>query len=415
MKLLKKIKFYHIKKRMFAELTSINSQRIQFTIKDIDLSIINATRRLILSEIPNISFYFDPYDVENNDIKVHNNTGVLHNEFISHRISLIPIQFDENELLNFNPSNYKFSLKVKNSTSTVLLVTSHDIEIYDNNDVKYDDKFHEKIFPKNRITGDYILITKLKPNLYDPINGEEIDITASGSINIAKTHARWSPVSQACLYNKVDDELANLTFQEKIKDKGFTKEEIQDKRSKFDTLDMYKCFKKNKYDEPNEFVFLIESECKLRPNYLFFKGLFVLITKMEKFSENIKNNDESIDITQMGNIDNFYQISIKNEDHTLVNALQSMIYKQNFQKSGDSLNKNLEYIGYYQPHPLDKIMNIKIKFNADIKTDNEFLKNFLIDEVQKSINNIHIIIKEWIIFSGLDKTDIIEVQDYIKS
>jgi DNA-directed RNA polymerase subunit L/DNA-directed RNA polymerase alpha subunit len=399
---------------MFVELKKINSQRIQFTIKDIDLSIINAVRRIILSELPNIAFYFDSYDVDNNDIKVHSNTGVLHNEFISHRISLIPLHFDENELFNFNPINYKFSLKVKNSTSTVLPITSKNIEIADNDDKKYDNKFREKIFPKNRITGDHILITKLKPNLYDPVNGEEIDITAMGSINIAKKHSRWCPTSQCCYYNKIDDEHANEIFQEKIKNKGFSKKEIEDMRTKFDSLDIYRYFKKNKYDEPNEFIFLIESECGLRPTYLFFKGLLILNEKLELFIENLKTNNESVDITQMGNVDNFYQIGIKNEDHTLLNTLQCMIYKQNFQKS-TTVSKKIEYIGYFQPHPLDNLMYIKIKFNADLKTDKEFTKTFMIEEVQKSITDIHIIIKDWIKFSKLDSSDIIEVQNYIKS
>lgn len=399
---------------MFDEIKAINPQRIQFTIKDIDLSIINAVRRIILADLPNIAIYFDSYDIDNNDIKVHTNTGVLHNEFLAHRISLIPLHFDENELFNFNSSDYNFALKIKNSTSTVLPVTSENIEIMDKEGEKYNTKFREKIFPKNRITGDYILITKLKPNLYDPVNGEEIDITATGSINIAKKHARWCPTSQCCYYNKIDDESANAAFQEKIKDKGFSKDEITDMRSKFDALDIYRYFKKNKYDEPNELVFLIESECRLRPIYLFYKGLIVLIKKLETFIENMETNNESVDITQMGDVDNFYQIGIKNEDHTLLNVLQCLIYKRHFQKT-NTVSKQLEYIGFYQPHPLDNLMYIKIKFNADIKTDKESTKIFMIDEVRKNIADIHIILKEWISFSGLDKTNIIEVQNYMKS
>ena len=49
-------------------------------------------------------------------------------------------------------------------------VTTDDIQIFDDKNKKYDDKFTKRIFPKNKYSGDHILITKLKPNL---INNKE--------------------------------------------------------------------------------------------------------------------------------------------------------------------------------------------------------------------------------------------------
>ena len=70
-----------------------NKQKLQFKISNIDTAYVNASRRIILSEIPIAAFYFDTYDTEHNDIVIIKNTGVLHNEFIAHRISLIPLHF----------------------------------------------------------------------------------------------------------------------------------------------------------------------------------------------------------------------------------------------------------------------------------------------------------------------------------
>lgn len=403
---------------MFEDLKIINSSRIQFIIKDIDVSIVNALRRIILSEIPNVAFYFDPYDIENNDITVNINKGVLHNEFISHRISLMPVCLNENELHNFKVEDYKFVLKKKNTSSSIINVTSEDFDIYDANNIKYSNKIREKILPKNEITDNYILLTKLKPNLYEPNHGEELDITCNVSINIAQKHSRWCPVSQCCYYNKVDDNLASKAFQNKIelikKDKQLSQKNIDDIRSQFDTLEVYKHFKRNKYDDPNEFVFLIESECKLRPIYLVFKGLIVLMNKFKLFISNLESNNESVAISKMGNVDNFYQIGIKHEDHTLLNSLQCMIYNQYFHNINIK-NNILEYIGYFQPHPLDNLMYMKLKFTKDTKTDEEFIKNFMIKSVTEIINYINILIKKWIEFSHIDKTDIIEVQEYLQT
>ena len=50
-------------------------------------SIINSLRRVLLSSIPTIAF---KTDMQNTDIKILKNTTPLHNEYLLHRISMIP-------------------------------------------------------------------------------------------------------------------------------------------------------------------------------------------------------------------------------------------------------------------------------------------------------------------------------------
>lgn len=400
---------------MFQDLKTINEHRITFTIKDVDLAYVNAVRRIILAEIPNIAFYFDPYDVDNNDIMIKKNTSVLHNEFMAHRISLLPLCFDENDLFNFKPNDYKFVLKKRNTGANVMKVTSNDFEILDfENNIKTTLK--NKVFPQNEITKDYALITKLKPNFHNTDHGEEIDIECKASINIAKTHSRWCPVSQCCFYNAIDNDAAEKAFSSKLKDAqkdgNLTDIQINDMKSKFNALDVYRYFKTNKYDEPNEFIFQIESECRLRPTYLFFKGLVILKQKFITFVNNIQKNDETVTFQQLGSVDNFYQIGIRNEDHTLLNPLQSVILEKEIRKNEAS---PLEYIGYYQPHPLDQLLYIKLRFKKDVNTDVEYVKVFMMESTKKIIQDIDQLIKEWIDFSELGSTGIIEVDDYIKN
>ena len=87
-------------------------------------SIINSLRRVLLSSIPTIAF---KTDMQNTDIKILKNTTPLHNEYLLHRISMIPLFID--------PSNYKrqylFKLKVQSSSETPLIkVTSEDFDIF---------------------------------------------------------------------------------------------------------------------------------------------------------------------------------------------------------------------------------------------------------------------------------------------
>lgn len=397
---------------MYQSLEFLRPNRLQFVIKDVDLAYVNAVRRIILSEIPNVGFYFDPHDIHRNDINIKTNTGVLHNEFLAHRISLIPLCFDENEIGTFDSSQYNFVLNKKNTTASVIHVTSKDIEVFDKEGNAVPSHVREKIFPASHVTKDHILITKLKPNLYDTQHGDEIDIECVASVNTAKTHSRWSPVSQCSLMNVVDQSAATHAFDEKIRGKELTASQKADMKSRFDALEVYRNYKRNKYDEPSEFLFTIETECRMRPTYLFFKALTILESKLEQFVRHIETNDENVVVQQLGNVDNLFQVAIKNEDHTLVNTLQSQILHHEIRliKRTDAV---LTYIGYYQPHPLDQLLYIKLKFKDDTKRDVDFVREFLTKATKKLIQDVHKLTIEWIEVSDLRKTDIKEVESFV--
>ena len=395
---------------MYQHLEVIRPNKIQFVIQDVDVSYINAVRRIILAEIPNVGFYFDPYDTHRQDIDIKSNTGVLHNEFLAHRISLIPLCFDENEIASFDSTQYKFVLKKKNTSVTMINVTSQHIEVFDKDGNPLSDAMHRKIFPANTTTKDHILITKLKPNLYDTQHGEEIDIECTATVNIAKTHSRWSPVSQCSFMNVVDPTAAESALAKKQNDNNHAN--IDDLKSRFETLEVFRYFKKNKYDEPCEFLFTIESECRLRPTYLFFKALTILEKKLALFIQHIETNNDQVTVQKVGDIDNLFQIGIKNEDHTLVNTLQSQILHHEIRsvKPNEAI---LTYIGYYQPHPLDQLLYMKLKFTREETRDVDFVRGFLVRSTKKLILDVHQLALDWIEFTKLKNTDIKEVHDYI--
>lgn len=369
---------------------------VTFQIKDIDLSIVNSIRRVIISEIPTIAFYFDSSDTNKIDIIINKNTGSLHNEFLAHRISLIPIHFNENEIRTFNNDSYTFKIQKKNKSLSILSVTSADIQVFKDGTLQ-PPSVRERLFPKNSITGDYVLITKLKPNLYHMEEGEEIDIVCKASKGIGLQHARWSPVSQCSFINLKDDIAGQKAFQEKIQKleengKALTDSEKKSLRTQFDTLEAYRYFKKNKFDEPNEFLFSIETECALTPRYLFKEAFGILSQRVQDFAKGIEEDDiKKISYRELPNIPNFFELEIKNETYTLLNLLQSCIYNDNIRDVKGS--KVLEFIGYYNPHPLDDKMVLKIKFSSDIsKKDNaQFMKKFLIDNcknISATLNKI---------------------------
>lgn len=346
-------------------------QKLSFVISDEDLSVINSLRRIILSEIPTVAFYFDAYDQERADIVIHKNTGVLHNEFISHRVSLIPLYFDLLEIQGFDPNRYKFVLKKKNTGTDTVLVTTKDFDIFENGK-KLPDAFREHVFPMCKVTKDHILITKLRANMYDPAHGEEIDLECTASVGTGQEHARWCAVSQCSFFNSIDLAKEQKAFEE-LMSSAKTPEERKRLQSRFESIDKYRHFKTDEYDEPNSFDFSIQSECGMSPREIFGKAIDILTDKVKMFKENISQ----ITMTELANC---VQFEIKNENFTLLNVLQCLIYNRCFR----SPNNPIAYIGYYQSHPLDKTMFLKIRFeNPDIDP-----KEFLAQECGYIIDHL---------------------------
>lgn len=335
------------------------SVSIEFQVDDLDISVLNAARRILLSEIPNVAFAFDP-KAPKNDIMVHENTCALHNEFLAHRFSLIPICLTAEEIENYNPEQYKFVLKKKNTGRDIIRVTSKDIEVFREDGTKLDEKKRDQIFPADPITKDYIYITKLKPNLYDPSKGEEVHLEAFASVDIARHHSRWSPVSKIACPNVLDE----AAVQEAAKTV-----DPADKNS-FETLDKYRLYKKNKYDEGNSHEFYIDSECRLTPRYLFKKALEILKDKVDNFMV----DSMRFEIIQSKLQDFEYTVRVRGETHTLMGVIQSLIYNRYFR--GPAGENPLDMIGFHQSHPLDGVMVLKLKFKEALqgRSVQEFLR-----------------------------------------
>ena len=375
------------------------NNKITFKVKDVDVSILNSIRRIILAEIENVAFEFKPFNTgEEQKIKIITNTCPLHNEIIQQRLSMLPINLTVNEILDFDDNNYKFVINKKNETNKIVNVTTDDIEIFDNNNKKYDDKFTKRVFPKNKYSGDYLLITKLKPNLINIKDGNEINIEMKATKDKAQNYSGFGYVSQCVYYNIVDEKKAEKELKKRLeqfeKDNNPTKEEKESFINDFNNLDRDRYFHKNDFDEPNYFEYMIESECLTSPEYLFYKALTILDNKLQNIISKI--TDDSFTFEYVDNSKNMYDIKIENEKHTLGNLIQALFYNIFIRKDNKQV---VEYIGYKCPHPLENNMIIKIKFKND--EPNENIKKIFIDGLEDIQVELNTLKKKWLKFSGL--------------
>lgn len=372
----------------------------KFTITNIDKSLANAIRRIMTNEIETFGFSDD-----DSSINILENTTKLHNEYLSHRISMIPLNISE-DLLNFE--NYKFVINKNNIDNNLINITSKDFEVFtrknDTSDWILDNDSKNRFFIKNPLSGDYILIGPLSPS--NTTESEKISIECFPVKKNGKFNATFSPVCKSIFYNSLDPVKCAMILEKKLKDiSNHDDREVQKKL--FYNTEAYKYFKKNEKNEPFEFDFEVESIGVLKVNQIFQMSIEKLKKKIEKIKSNIVNNSVSFYLSEVVNY-KAYDLKLTNEDHTLGNLIQSYVYKYFIDNDSE-----LKYVGYDVPHPLEK--NIIIRFaihNQDYPDEKNII---LIKEILfQTINNLVIVLdslnKEWTDYKNKDNKVVIKKQ-----
>jgi RNA polymerase Rpb3/Rpb11 dimerisation domain len=150
----------------------------RFTLSSINVSLANALRRTILSDIPTTTFYTETYN--DNQCTIFVNTTRLHNEILKQRLSCIPIHEKDTAVL---PGRYILELDVSNDTDNMMIVTTEDFKIRNKETGAYaSDAEVRKIFPPFAQTGTFIDFCRLRPRIGDSIPGEQIKLACEFTV-----------------------------------------------------------------------------------------------------------------------------------------------------------------------------------------------------------------------------------------
>ncbi|KAL5562442.1 hypothetical protein UlMin_032189 [Ulmus minor] len=187
---------------------------LKFELRDTDASMANALRRVMIAEVPTVAIDL---------VEIEVNSSVLNDEFIAHRLGLIPLTSDRAMSMRFSRDcdacdgdgqcefcSVEFHLRAKCISDQTLDVTSKDLYSSDHNVVPVD--FTDPTDEASEQRG--IIIVKLR-------RGQELRLRAIARKGIGKDHAKWSPAATVTfMYEpdiRINEELMEtLTLDEKI-------------------------------------------------------------------------------------------------------------------------------------------------------------------------------------------------------
>lgn len=355
--------------------------KLTFEIYNVDVSIINSIRRVILSNINCLIFNGFPY--ENNNINFIKNTTKFNNEYMKHRISCIPIMNSNINSFQSIKETYKAIINVTNDTNEKKYVTTNDFQIINkvtNSPMEKSDI--ENYFKKDSITKDDIIISILYPNFNKNEENETLYFECDFDIGCAKDNSCWNVVHN-CTYEFIQDKVKVNQEKEKIKD------EI--KKKDFEILDAQRIIK------PNSFKFTVQTLGIFTNYHILTQACDYIMYCLEKIIDVLKNietigindeirfeqNEETLSYCNIFKDNDFYVFELKDDDYTIGKIIEKQFYSD--------FVRDIEMIAFKKEHSTKKEAFIYIKYNKNNKSnDDKIVKNIIsvCDELHKKYSSI---------------------------
>jgi len=353
-----------------AKLSLMNehSDTMTFTLDDIDKSIANSLRRIILSDID--VYCLDTTGDNSGKIVIQHNTSRFNNEILKQRLCCIPVHDISSD---FPYENYEMFLDEKNDTPDIKFITTEHFKIKDIvNDKIIDDSKVKEFFPINKQTQSYILFARLRPSIGD-IPGEMLKLNCSFSKSNAKKNGAFNVVS-TCAYGETIDSEKSLKIWD-AKEKEYrahkkTDDEILHNKDDFMNLETQRYTKKNSYD------FTIETIGIYKNTEIVKKACDIMNDNLNFIQKTISEDELEIRLSDIIN-ENAYDIQLKNESYTVGKAMEYALYSNLFENK-----ETVSFCGFKQFHPHDEYSTIRLIYKEEVNFSN------IKDDIMQACNDL---------------------------
>jgi len=369
-----------IKSRKFAN----NILHLTFQHEEMDHSLINAFRRIIIGENLTYSLRGD-FSPNTGNSKILLNTSCFNDEYLINRIHMIPLDqklASENTELVFHLCRLADTKQpIINDGDVDIIISAHHFQIYDNTGNK------SKIDVKEIIPYDFPLIKLRK--------GQEFHLFVKPEIGIGRRNATWKSCTATMKYENLISNMSDKEIKEsKIKTNAITGAPLE-------TLQDKKNYPKNNLGNPINISLTLKSNGHMNVEDCFRTTLDTLENKLRNIrlliSNPMTNHDDkstTVEIIPSSDIEHFLQVKITDPDktllpmatHTIGNLLAEHMNYRLLKMTNNNMDKIRESMAaYLNPHPLDSVIYIKIKTPDTLykNTDNPSLR--LLDDTIEDI------------------------------
>ena len=360
----------------------------RFTLSNVNVSVANAIRRTVLSDIQTVVFKTTPY--KESDAQMFINTTNLNNEILCGRISAIPIHIHPERTEDIE--NYIMELDVKNVTKSTINVTTQDCKIRDKRTGKYlDEHVVHEIFPPNPITQEYILIVKLRPKLSQTLVGSHIKMSCNFSIQTSSVSGSFVVASICSYRNTLDETKIKVEYEkirrnvEDINEEGLTPHEISTHLKNWLILDS------KRINIPDSFDFIIQSIGVFSNQDIVKRSCNNIILKLHHVSDQYRSGAATV-VETSTTMTNGYDITLEGVGHTIGKIIEYAILTHMYEGT-----KALTFCGFRKAHPHDTFCTIRVAYKSPTETMvviNNLLACIeslivLYSDIHNKIDNIH--------------------------
>ena len=347
--------------------TDENSQ-MKFTIDKINVSLANALRRIILSDVPTLVFRTFPYSECKASIVT--NTSRLHNEVLKQRLSCIPIHITDTTEFQFK--EYTVEINATADGNEIRYITTKDFKMKNKTNGKYltDVKCRE-IFKQNEITGDFIEFARLLPKMTEYGEPEQLAMTCDLDIGTAKEDGAFNVVSTCAYQMTMDpskvDEAWRIKEAELVKEgvAAVGSDEMKAQRKNWSLLDAQRHTKDDSFD------FVIETVGVFTNADIVSKAAQIMINKCTKFIRDIETGENHI-IPTVSTIQNGFDIELKGEDYTLGKVLEFFLHDKHYAE-----DQTVTYCAFRKIHPHNPDSMIRVGFAETVGVDENIVAEYI--------------------------------------
>jgi hypothetical protein len=356
-----------------------------FTINDLNVSLANAIRRVILSDIATVVF-------NDADINISVNTTRQNNEIIKHRLRCLPIH---TLTPADNLADYEVVVQVENPTTETMWVTTEHFRVRDKRTKKFIDG--SRIFPPTLLgtaTGTatgafgepcYIDVVRLRRKVADK-PAEQIAFTCQFSVGTAKQDSAYNVVSLISYGNPVDPDKAEAHWRD-IKLPALLQKnadlDVEFAKRDFDLLD------RQRFMQPDAFKFVIKSVGPYAANAIMHKALAHLVDKLDAFKTHC--TADGILVPSQSSLAQGYDVLLKNDEgYTIGKIIEYELFAALYEGSAE-----LSYVGFRKPHPHIDDCLLRLAFK-DPNTTRSYVQTCLAKAADAAISKYTDLIGEFV-------------------